>query len=106
LILNFLIAIFSDAYAAYIGTSYALKLIEFLKIRLTYEKHEHYHCLVKAPIVLNHYMVIMAPIIIMCKSRRLNKIMLFVQYFLFMFLFLLGLTSFIVIVIVPFMLLI
>lgn len=87
LILNFLIAILSETFAYYITTANALKLKEIIKLRAIYEEHEHYHCLVKAPILVNFYMVFMAPLVVIFKSRKLNNIMLHVEFSIVAFVF-------------------
>ena len=83
LLLNFLIAILADTYTNYINIGIALKNIEIIKLRLIYEKHPHYHCLVKGVVLLHSIPVLlMTPVIICLKSKTLNRSILFVEHFM------------------------
>ena len=80
LLLNFLIAILNDTYVEYINNGRALQSKEIIKLRAIYEHHDHYQCLVKAPNLINFYMLFLAPFVILLKSRRLNRIILHIEY--------------------------
>ena len=80
LVMNFLIAILSEVYAKYIVVANALQKWEIIKLRPVYEPHKHYGCLVRAPIFINFYMVIMAPLVVIFKSQKLNSALIFIQY--------------------------
>ena len=87
LVMNFLIAILSEVYGKYIVVANALQKWEIIKLRPVYEPHKHYGCLVRAPIFLNYYMVIMAPLVVIFKSQKLNSALIFIQYFTLLFFF-------------------
>ena len=80
LIMNFLIAILSEVYSLYTGVANALHKREIIKLRLIYEPHKYYYSLVKAPIVVNFYMILMAPLIVIIKSERLNNALILMHY--------------------------
>ena len=87
LVMNFLIAILSEVYGKYIVVANALQKWEIIKLRPVYEPHKYYGCLVRAPIFLNYYMILMAPIVIIFKSQKLNSALIFIQYLTFLFFF-------------------
>lgn len=91
LMLNFLIAILSDTYANNTKYTSALRMKEIIKLRVIYESHKHYECLVRAPLLINFYMVVMAPLVVIFKSKKLNKVMLHVEYLIIAFVYLLFL---------------
>ena len=92
LIMNFLIAILSEVYSYYTGVANALHKRELVKLRAAYEPHLYYHCLVKAPIFINFYMIVMAPIVVIFKSERLNKALILIQYLTTIFFYEIGMT--------------
>ena len=80
LIMNFLIAILSEVYSYNAQIANALHKKEIVKLRALYEPHKHYYCLVKAPIFINFYMILVAPFVIIWKSEKLNKVVILFQY--------------------------
>ena len=80
LLLNFLIAILNDTYVEYINNGKALQSKEIIKLRAIYEHHDHYQCLVKSPNLINFYMIFLAPFVIIFKSKKLNKIILHIEF--------------------------
>ena len=91
LIMNFLIAILSEVYSYYTGVASALHKREIIKLRIIYEPHKYYYCLVKAPIVVNFYMIIMAPLVIILKSEKLNNGLILFHYWITVIYFEFGL---------------
>ena len=90
LLLNFLIAILNDTYAEYINNGKGLQAKEIIKLRAIYEHHDYYQCLVKAPNLINFYMLFLAPLVIIFKSSALNKVILHIEYSIIHFCFLSG----------------
>ena len=80
LVMNFLIAILSEVYSYNAKIANALHKKEIVKLRALYEPHKHYYCLVKAPIFINFYMILVAPFVIIWKSEKLNKVVILFQY--------------------------
>ena len=80
LLLNFLIAILNDTYDEYKHNGKGLQSKEIIKLRAIYEHHDYYQCLVKAPNLINFYILFLAPFVILLKSRRLNRIVLHIEY--------------------------
>ena len=80
LLLNFLIAILNDTYTEYINNGKGLQSKEIIKLRAIYEKNDYYQCLVKAPNLINFYLIFLAPFVIIFKSKRLNKVILHIEY--------------------------
>ena len=64
LVMNFLIAVLSEVYSYNAKIANALHKKEIVKLRVLYEPHKHYYCLVKAPIFINFYMILVAPFVI------------------------------------------
>ena len=91
LVMNFLIAILSEVYSNYTGIANALQMREITKLRAIYEPHKHFYCLVKAPILINFYMVIMAPFVILFKSEKLNNALILFHYSIVLIFFEIGL---------------
>ena len=79
-LLDFLIAILNDTYAEYINNGEGLQAKEIIKLRAIYEHHDIYQCLVKAPNLINFYMLFLAPLVIILKSSTLNKVILHIEY--------------------------
>ena len=90
LLLNFLIAILNDTYAEYINNGKGLQAKEIIKLRAIYEHHDYYQCLVKAPNLINFYMLFLAPLVIFLKSSKLNRVILHIEYSIIHFCFLSG----------------
>ena len=80
LLLNFLIAILNDTYTEYINNGRGLQAKEIIKLRAIYEHHDYYQCLVKAPNLINFYMIIFAPFVIIFKSSKLNRVILHIEF--------------------------
>lgn len=83
LLLNFLIAIMSETYSRMKDYSIGMKMAEVIKIRPIYDDHPHYSCLVRSLHLLNVFVIAMLPFIVCCKSRRLNKIILRLEFLAF-----------------------
>lgn len=80
LVMNFLIAILSEVYSNFNGFANALQKREIIKLRALYEPHKHYYCLVKTPVYFNFYMLLLAPLVVIFKSEKLNKLVFFLHY--------------------------
>ena len=80
IILNFLIAILSDTYSEYINNGSGLQSKEMIKARILYEKNDSYQWLAKTLNVLNIYVLLLAPFVVIFKSKRLNKIILHIEF--------------------------
>ena len=80
LLLNFLIAILNDTYAEYINNESGLQSKETIKIRALYEENDYYQWLAKTNNLLNFYMIILAPFVVILKSKKLNKIILHIEF--------------------------
>ena len=93
LIMNFLIAILTDTYSYYTGVSNALHIREMIKLRAIFGEDKHYQCLAKAPNLINFYMIIFAPLVVMFKSRKLNSFLLYLEFSILQFFFTLGLIA-------------
>ena len=91
LLLNFLIAILNETYTEYIHNGRGLQAKEIIKLRAIYEHHDYYQCLVKAPNLINFYMLFLAPLVIIFKSSKLNSVILHIEYSIIQFCVLLGL---------------
>ena len=105
MLMNFLIAILSDTYSFYLTQTRSLQMKEIIKLRAIYEPNPYYSCLVKAPLFLNAYIILLAPLVVIFKSKRLNKAILFMEHFIVVILFVLALSITIIIVFVPVLLL-
>ena len=93
LIMNFLIAILTDTYSYYTGVANALHIREMIKLRAIFGEDRHYQCLAKAPNLINFYMIIFAPLIVMFKSRKLNSFLLYLEFSIIQFFFTTGLMA-------------
>ena len=85
LLLNFLIAILNDTYTQYINHGKALQSREIIKLRAIYERNDYYQWLVKAPNLMNFALIFLFPFVIIFKSKRLNKVILHIEYILVLF---------------------
>ena len=83
LLLNFLIAILNDTYIEYINNGNGLQSKEMIKIRALYEENDYYQWLAKTHNLINFYMIILAPLVVMLKSKKLNKFILHIEYGVF-----------------------
>ena len=97
MLMNFLIAILSETYSTYYGQTLALQMREIIKLRAIYEPNPYYSCLVKAPLFLNAYIILLAPFVVGFKSKRLNKVVVFLEHFIVIILFILGMSVLIII---------
>ena len=93
LIMNFLIAILTDTYSYYTGVANALHIREMIKLRAIFGEDKYYQCLAKAPNLINFYMIIFAPLVIIFKSRKLNSFLLYLEFSFTQFFFTLGLIA-------------
>ena len=59
MLMNFLIAILSDTYSFYLTQTRSLQMKEIIKLRAIYEPNPYYSCLVKAPLFLNAYIILL-----------------------------------------------
>ena len=91
LIMNFLIAILTDTYSYYTGVANALHIREMIKLRAIFGEDKHYQCLAKPLNFVNFYMIIFAPLVVMFKSRKLNSFLLYLEFSILQFFFILGL---------------
>ena len=80
LLLNFLIAILSDTYALLMEKGRGLQMAEIIRLRPIYEYHPHYYCLVKSTVFFSFIPFVMMPIILIAKSRKLNNVILKIEY--------------------------
>ena len=101
MLMNFLIAILSDTYSIYLTQTRSLQMKEIIKLRAIYEPNPYYSCLVKAPLFLNAYMILFAPFVVIFKSKRLNKAILFMEHFIVLILFVLGLWVVVILIFIP-----
>ncbi|CAI2358728.1 unnamed protein product [Moneuplotes crassus] len=85
LLLNFLIAIMSDTYAALKDYSIGMKMAQVIKIRPIYEDHPQFSCMVKSLPILNFVVLVMLPFILICQSRTLNSFLLRFEFLIFQF---------------------
>ncbi|CAI2385041.1 unnamed protein product [Moneuplotes crassus] len=85
LLLNFLIAIMADTYAAFKNYSLGMKMAQVIKIRPIYDDHPQFSCLVKSLPILNFIVLIMLPFIIICRSTTLNNVILRIEFLAFQF---------------------
>ena len=91
MLMNFLIAILSDTYSFYLTQTKSLQMKEIIKLRNIYDQNPYYSCLVKAPILLNAYIILLAPFVLIFKSKKLNKAILFLEHLIVVILFFFGL---------------
>jgi hypothetical protein len=80
MLLNFLIAILSDTYANNITVGKALFLKEAINVGAQLKYHDIYACLYKPPTLLNFYVFLMMPFVVIFKSKKLNLVLLYCQY--------------------------
>ena len=69
LLLNFLIAILNEMITEVYKDGKGLQAKEIIKLRIIYEYHDIYQCLVKAPNLINFYILFLAPFVIILKSK-------------------------------------
>jgi hypothetical protein len=79
-LLNFLIAILSNTYDFLQNHKNALYLREVVLLRQKYRYEAKLSSIVSAFVPLNIFALIMDPFLIMCKSKKLNKICLLFEY--------------------------
>lgn len=76
LLLNLLIAILSDSYAAMTEKSVGLRVVSTIRLRVIHAEHKYYSCLSKTTLLNGWFIFLMLPIILVAKSEKLNKIIL------------------------------
>lgn len=82
MLLNFLIAILSNTYSVLNDVKNGLYLRKVLYLRQRYNYDRYYSAIIYATPPLNLVAFILMPVIIYCKSRKLNRILLICQYIL------------------------
>jgi hypothetical protein len=82
-LLNFLIAILSSSFADLEKKGVGLKMAEIIKLRILYEEHPKYCCLVNSIPLTNIIILILSPIILIAKSPKLNRIILGLEFMCF-----------------------
>ena len=78
--MNFLLAIVYNTFLDYKDIINGLQRSEIIKLRPIYEPDEHYHCLVKSATLFNVLTFVLCPVIVLAKSKRLNSIILWIEY--------------------------
>jgi len=81
-LLNFLIAILSNTYDLLTEQKNALYLREVIHLRQKYRYEAKYSSIISAFVPLNIFALLMDPVLICCKSKKLNRICLVFEYML------------------------
>ena len=79
-LLNFLIAILSDIYTFLQEKSTNLYLKQIVKVKQYLDDDKYYSSLVAAVVPFNFLIIPFAPFIILCKSEKLNKVLMYYCY--------------------------
>lgn len=80
MLLNFLIAILSNTYSMLNEVKNGLYLKNVIGLRQVYNYDKYYSSIVYMPPPFGILTFVMVPFIIYCKSKKLNKIMLIIEY--------------------------
>jgi hypothetical protein len=87
LLLNFLIAILSDSYAALTQYSIGMKLAKVIQLRVIHDQHAYYSCLAKTTCVSAWLVLLLCPFILIFKSKKLNLAILKIEFFINAFIY-------------------
>ena len=80
MLLNLLIALLNDTYTEYINNGSGLQSKEMIKVRVLYEQNDYYQWLALIHNLFNFYVLLLAPFVIILKSKRLNRIIILIEY--------------------------